>query len=162
MNQTSAARGAETLFSDPLPYLDTASLSSQISFRLRFAQAAVWGDLLAAFKPFGFRPQHYTALTLIASNPDWKQQDIGNALGISRSNLVALIDELVREGLVDRRQNPDNRRSNSLSISPSGTDLLERMDVAQRAHERRLEQTLDGKEQAMLIALLEKLTQLQR
>lgn len=162
MSQTSALLDTGTPASDQHPYLDTASLSSQIGFRLRFAQAAVWSDLLAAFKPFGFRPQHYAALTLIASNPDWKQQDVGNALGISRSNLVALIDELVREGLVERRQNPDNRRSNSLSISPSGADLLERMDVAQRDHERRLEQTLSGREQAMLIALLEKLTQLQR
>jgi len=160
MRQAPALHDNDVASLEAHPYLDAAALSSQIGFRLRFAQAAVWSDLLAAFKPFGFRPQHYAALTLIASNPDWKQQDIGNALGISRSNLVALIDELVREELVERRQNPDNRRSNSLSISSAGVALLERMDVAQRDHEKRLEQALNHQERATLIALLEKLTNL--
>lgn len=160
MSQAPARLNTDTASIEAHPYLDAATLSSQIGFRLRFAQAAVWSDLLAAFKPFGFRPHHYAALTLIASNPDWKQQDIGEALGISRSNLVALIDELVREKLIERRQNPDNRRSNSLSISAHGAALLDRMDVAQREHEKRLEQALDHQERATLITLLEKLTQL--
>lgn len=140
----------------------THSLSSQIGLLLRFAQAAVWGDLLDTFKPFGFRPQHYAALKIIDSQPGCKQQDLGAALGISRSNLVMLIDELVGQKLVERRQNVEDRRSNALHLSARSRALLPELDRAQLAHEKRLADLLDEQEQAHLIHSLRRLSKLRK
>ena len=143
------ARSAEAEFSD--------SMSKQIGLRLRFAQAAVWGDLLRTFKPFGFRPQQYAALKIIASNSGCKQQDLGTALGISRSNLVMLIDELVGQGLIVRNQNLDDRRSNALELSRRGNILMPELDRAQAEHEARIAAVLNANERATLANLLNKL-----
>jgi DNA-binding MarR family transcriptional regulator len=136
------------------------SLSSQIGLLLRFAQAAVWGDLLETFKPFGFRPQHYAALKIVDSRPGCKQQDLGAALGISRSNLVMLIDELVDQKLIERRQNCEDRRSNALHLSARGQALLPELDREQWAHEDRLSAILDDGEKETLVILLRKLGRL--
>ncbi|WP_161626765.1 MarR family winged helix-turn-helix transcriptional regulator [Sphingobium lactosutens] len=138
------------------------SLSSQIGLLLRFAQAAVWGDLLDTFKPFGFRPQHYAALKIVDSKPGCKQQDLGGALGISRSNLVMLIDELVEQKLIERRQNLEDRRSNALHLSARGRALLPELDRGQQAHEGRLASLLEEGEQEILVALLRKLGKLRK
>lgn len=139
----------------------THSLSSQVGLLLRFAQAAVWGDLLGSFKPFGFRPQHYAALKIIESRPGCKQLELGEALGISRSNLVMLIDELVDQKLVERRQNSIDRRSNALSLSGRAKALLPELDQAQFAHETRLARVLTENERDTLVDLLRKLSRLQ-
>lgn len=136
------------------------SLSSQVGLLLRFAQAAVWGDLLDTFKPFGFRPQHYAALKIVDSRPGCKQQDLGSALGISRSNLVMLIDELVDQKLIERKQNAEDRRSNALHLSARGRALLPELDRGQEAHENRLGNLLGEAEQETLVVLLRKLSKL--
>lgn len=140
------------------PHLDSAALSAQIGMKLRFAQAAVWGDLIAAFKPFGMRPQHYAALSIVAASPGCTQQHIGTALRVSPSNLVALIDDLVAQKLVDRCVMPANRRANMLTISALGHARLEQLDLAHRKHQLWLASVLTPDERGQLIALLDKLT----
>ena len=135
-------------------------LSSQVGLRLRFAQAAVWSDLLETFRPFDMRPQHYAALKIIESRPGCKQQDLGDSLGISRSNLVMLIDDLVNPKLIERRQNSEDRRSNALFLSHRGITLLPELDRAQLAHEARLAALLGEEERSQLVSLLRKLTRL--
>lgn len=132
-------------------------LVSQVGFRLRFAQAAVWNDLVATIEPYGLRPQHYAAMITIRSEPGCSQQDIAEMLGIKRQNLVSLIDELTGRGLVDRQQGVDDRRINRLTISIKGQAVLRELDAAHLDHERRIEALLSPDEQRQLIGFLRKL-----
>lgn len=143
---------------NPMP----SSLPLRIGTRLRFAQAVVWGDLPDTFNPFGFRLQHYAASKIIEGNPGYYQQDLGGALRISRSNLVMLIDQLVAQKLIKRRQNSEDRRSNALHLSAHGVALLPELDRAQRAHEERLPAVVDEHEPQALITLLGKPSKLSK
>jgi len=136
------------------------ALVCQVGFRLRFAQAAVWADLVAAFGAYDMRPQHYAALVTIRSEPGCSQQDLAGMLGIKRQNLVSLIDDLARRGLVEREQDADDRRINRLTLSTKGQAFLADLDVAQRDHERRIEALLSLEEQQQLIGFLRKLEKL--
>ena len=135
-------------------------LDDQIGFRLRFALAAVWNDLNAAFKPYDLRPQHFAALRLIATNPGCKQQDIGDALAISKSNIVAFLDGLIRKNLLVRYPNPDDRRSYALHLTQKGNFLLASLDDAQKEHEQRLNQIISDEEAQYLNTILRKLANL--
>jgi DNA-binding MarR family transcriptional regulator len=118
--------------------LAETGLSDRLGFALRFAQSAVWGDLVAAFEPFGLRPGHYSALLMLRARPGCRQQDIGEALRVQRPNLVTMIELLERRGLVARTVNPTDRRSYALHLTEAGAALLDAMDEAHRAHEARL------------------------
>jgi DNA-binding MarR family transcriptional regulator len=120
------------------PLLKAAGLADRLGFQLRLAQAAVWNDLVAALQPFGLRPAHYSALLIVRATPGCRQQDIGDALGIQRPNLVAMIDGLEKRGLLRREVNPADRRSYSLSLTADGLSLTEQADEAHRQHERRV------------------------
>ncbi len=139
------------------PHLEASGLADQVGFGLRFAHAAVWGDLVATLEPFSLRPQHYAALLIISHSPGCKQQDIGEALGLFRSNLVALIDDLTGRGLVTRAVNPDDRRSYALALSEAGAALMPRVNAAHALHGERVAGALRGYDPALLTQMLERL-----
>jgi DNA-binding MarR family transcriptional regulator len=132
-------------------------LASQVGFSLRFAQAAVWSDLVATLEPFDLRPHHYAALLIVAQSAGCKQQEIGEALGLYRSNLVAVIDELSGRGLIRRVVNPDDRRSYALSLTDVGVALMPSINAAHARHCDRLAQALGPHDSALLVEMLDRL-----
>ena len=64
-------------------------------------------------------------LRLLGSNPGLTQQALSDLLGIFPSQLVALLDRLEKRKLVDRRNNPADRRSYLLYLSKQGRKALE-------------------------------------
>ncbi len=138
-------------------HLIATGLASQVGFSLRFAQAAVWSDLVATLEPFDLRPHHYAALLIVAESAGCKQQDIGEALGLYRSNLVAVIDELAGRGLIRRVVNPDDRRSYALSLTDEGAALMPSINAAHAQHRDRLAEALGPHDPDLLVEMLDRL-----
>ena len=53
------------------------------------------------------------------------QQDIANRTGKNKSSVTALIDNLVKKGLIDRSVDPNNRRNNIISLTAAGLAFVE-------------------------------------
>lgn len=54
--------------------------------------------------------------------------ELSTALGISPPAATKAVERLVGKGLVDRREDPDDRRQHPLTITRQGQDLLDRLD----------------------------------
>lgn len=124
---------------------------------MRQASLAVWNDLVTTLATVELKPQSYAALLIIDTSPGCKQQDIADALGIARPNLVALIDALVERGLVERGVNAGDRRSYALTLTDAGRALLDKGRAAHQLHEARLAEALSPAEAAALLASARKL-----
>lgn len=72
--------------------------------------------------PIGLSVQLCGVLNRLAAGPI-SQHDLGDQLGIDRTTMVELIDDLEKKGAVIRRRNPADRRSYALSLTPSGKAL---------------------------------------
>ncbi|NPA31985.1 MAG: MarR family transcriptional regulator [Chloroflexi bacterium] len=59
--------------------------------------------------------------------------DIAQRMGVTNAAASQLLDRLVEQGLVVRRENPADRRSKSVVLTPAGLQVLE---AATRWHER--------------------------
>jgi len=140
--------------------LAQTGLPQNIGFVLRFAQAAVWSDLVKALQPFNVRPVHYSVLLILTAAPGARQQEIGEALSIQRPNLVALIDELEERGILLRQPHPEDRRSHALCLTDEGVALLAKLKRVQQAHERRLNALFSGEERRALLDGLARLARL--
>lgn len=121
------------------------------------ASLAVWNNLVTTLATAGFKPQSYAALLIVDTSPGCNPQDIADALGIARPNLVALIDALVERRLVERGVNAGDRRSYALSLTDAGRALLDKGRTAHRLHEARLADALGADEAAALLAAARKL-----
>lgn len=83
--------------------------------------AARTGQELARrrLSPLGLSVQMCGVLIRLAQGPV-SQHELGEQLGIDRTTVVELIDELEKQGVVVRRRNPDDRRSYLLRLTPHG------------------------------------------
>jgi DNA-binding MarR family transcriptional regulator len=53
--------------------------------------------------------------------------EAADALGVSKANVTGVINRLVVQGFVSRRDNPDDRRSHILSLTEKGRNQVERL-----------------------------------
>src|ERR1700760_1411300 len=79
-------------------------------------------------EPLGLKPPHAGILRVIRQADGLSQQALGEKLGMFPSRLVGVLDELERRGLVERRDNPSDRRSYALHLTDAGRDVCEQID----------------------------------
>jgi DNA-binding MarR family transcriptional regulator len=75
-------------------------------------------------------------------------------MGVAPSRMVAFVDALEERGLMERRQNPDDRRARALFLTPQGRELLERAFAVAVKHEQSLCRELTGEQREHLLDLL--------
>ena len=104
--------------------------------------------------PLKLAPQHAGILRLIGATAGQSQRALGERLGILPSRLVALVDELEARGLVERRDDPDDRRSYALHLTEAGHAMLRDIGRIAREHGESLCAALSEEERQGLAALL--------
>jgi DNA-binding MarR family transcriptional regulator len=57
-------------------------------------------------------------------------RELAKDLDVSESSTTAVVDRLVRQGLVERQSDPGDRRIVRLCLSPAGAELVGRIDSA--------------------------------
>lgn len=98
-------------------------------------------------------PRGYETLCAVVRGDHASQLALARHLGIDRTVMTYLIDDLVEAGLVERRANPADRRQRVVVATEAGerlvaarcaevaeaeADLLRGLDPAERSHFRRL------------------------
>lgn len=131
-----------------------AELSHLTGYNLKRASAVVQADLAGVLTGFGLRAVTYSALRIIVRRPGISQSDVADALGIEKSNLVQLIDDLAGRGLLTRAPVPGDRRRHALMPTDAATRLIEDADGAVAAHEQAVFARLGADEQRELNRLL--------
>ena len=96
-------------------------------------------------------------LRILGASPAITQQALATALGTQPGRLVALVDDLETKGLVERRENPDDRRSYALHLTETGRSTLEAIGRVGREHQQALLAALTEDEQRQLAALLQRI-----
>ena len=129
-------------------------LPGLIGYQLRLAQLAVFGDFAAELKEYDISPGRFGVLVLISANPGMTQSLLAAATQLDRSTMVAVIDQLEKRGLVERRDSPTDRRSNALVLTAEGEKLLKQLKRRVKHHEARIAAAMTPAETETLVALL--------
>jgi DNA-binding MarR family transcriptional regulator len=95
-------------------------------------------------------------LRLLRMSSGISQQELSGRLRIHPSRLVAILDNLERRGLVERRPNPDDRRLYSLNLTGDGGEILGRIGKVAREHQDTLLAALSAEQRVQLSGLLQK------
>jgi DNA-binding MarR family transcriptional regulator len=70
-------------------------------------------------------PRGYQVLSLAASGSCSNQATLASGLGIDRTVMTYLLDDLERAGLVERRPDPADRRARRIVLLPQGRTVLD-------------------------------------
>jgi MarR family transcriptional regulator, lower aerobic nicotinate degradation pathway regulator len=85
------------------------------------------------------------------------QAGLGRRLGIDRSDIVAVLNDLERERFVLRAPDENDRRRNAIRITPGGTHALNTLDDLVNAAQDTLLEPLSPAERGQLNELLQRL-----
>ncbi|MCA9938146.1 MAG: MarR family transcriptional regulator [Anaerolineales bacterium] len=83
---------------------------------------------------------------------------IGDKLGVTTAAASKMIDRLVQQGLVQREEDPDDRRVKNVTVSTAGVEIVQQAVAARQAWLADLTRLVDPAEQAVIIDALQKLT----
>ena len=136
---------------------DFSLLPDLLGYHLRRAQAAVFQDFAASMNGANLTPGQFGVLALIEANAGLSQTRLAQILGIDRSTLVAVIDKLERQGMVERAARPNDRRSHALKLSRQGQGRFEALAQQVKQHEARIARRLSARERRTLIELLRRI-----
>jgi len=108
-------------------HLDLGRLGNFIGFRLRRIQNQLSSAFATESVGHGLRPGEFSALAIISANPGLSQAKLAREVGLDKSAAVAVVDDLERLGMAERRRSPKDRRSHALFSTPGGEAALEKM-----------------------------------
>src|SRR5437868_2253549 len=100
-----------------------AEFAGQLFFRLWRASHT---RVAEALQTIGLTPALFGLLNVLGAREGSIQQELGSAMGIDRSTMVLLIDELEAKGLAKRRPHPVDRRAREVAITAKGRQHLQR------------------------------------
>lgn len=135
------------------PPVHSDSLSFLLS-QLGALSAARFHDVIA---PLGLTPRGYGVLSQVTSDPGPTQQQLADALGIHRNNMVGLIDALEAAGWVERRRDPSDRRAFRISRTPEGAEVTARAGRAIAALDEEFSRTLSTTDAERVVRLLQRI-----
>jgi DNA-binding MarR family transcriptional regulator len=89
----------------------------------------------AAFTDVPGGPRGYQVLAAAARSRPGSQQELASHLGVDRTVMTYLLDDLERAGLIERRPDPADRRARRIAATGRGAALLGDLDYRLRAAE---------------------------
>jgi DNA-binding MarR family transcriptional regulator len=108
---------------DSSPDGGVAEFAGQLLFRLWRASHTRTAE---AFQSVGLTPALFALLNALGTREGATQQQIGADLGIDRSTMVVLIDDLEAKHLAKRRPHPNDRRAREIVMTAKGRHALQR------------------------------------
>jgi DNA-binding MarR family transcriptional regulator len=133
---------------------DVAGNAGYLLSRLGLRSRRLFADAIAEL---GIRPPHFGILVVLAGHDALAQSELADALGVDRGQLVGLLDELEREGLVRRDIDPNDRRRHAVSLTAEGARREAQARRLASAAEQELLAALTAEEQDDLRRLLVRL-----
>src|SRR5215831_12583571 len=142
-----------------------ANPARQLSRRLGFLLAQLGTHAHRRFAErlagLDLHPRYCGMLSHLAACEGQSQQALSIALGIHRSAVVALVDDLEHRGLAVRRRDPSDRRAYTLYLTSPGREVLGDLERIAEEHEAELLTALDASERSQLISLLQRVAESQ-
>lgn len=135
-------------------------LTGYIGYGMKRALSITQADLARVLAGYQLRAVSFSALSIIVAEPGLNQTQLADTLQVERSNLVMIIDELARRGLIIRAPVAHDRRRHALMPTAAGRSLAAAAQRDVTAHERDLFACLTAAERAELQRILKKFRQL--
>jgi len=124
--------------------------------RVRVLWNLLSAKMLEALEPFGLKTGGFSTLALIAANPGCSQTELARALGMDKSAVVPIIDDLEQRGLARRVRSSEDRRRHALVVTEAAAVMMDRMHAAVSAVGRPIRQAMTPEEYRTLLSLLER------
>ena len=132
-------------------------LNSRLGFLLKHAQLNFAESGARALEPLDINGRQLAVLVVLDAAEPLSQLDAAKELGVDRTTMVLLVDDLEHKGLVERRRSPDDRRKNIVGLTAHGKETLVEGERLHQAVEKAFLAELTPIEAELFLRILKKL-----
>ncbi|MYW68265.1 MarR family transcriptional regulator [Streptomyces sp. SID8379] len=109
----------------------TGLLTQRLGYLVKHAHLQLAERLAEALGPYGVHPREVGILSVLAADGEERSQhELAQLIGVDRTTMVAVVDELERKGLVERHRSERDRRRNVVVLTPAGVTCQREADRA--------------------------------
>ena len=132
------------------------ALDTDLVWAIRMISAALRRASAEATETLPGGERGYLVLRALAATEDKPptQLELAGRVGLDKTVTTYLLDDLEGQGLLSRRQNPQDRRARHVILTPEGRSQLQRVRTDLEAAESRLLGELGEQQQGQLRDLL--------
>jgi DNA-binding MarR family transcriptional regulator len=141
----------------PLRPLNVGILPNLLGYNVRRAHMALWRDFNRTVGSGIVRPGIFSLMVLMDENPGIAQIELATQLAIDKATVVGLIRRLQREGWVESRQSPTDRRRQDLYLTPAGRQELSILRRDMLEHEARFTALFTRQELTQFVEFLRRI-----
>ncbi|EOD68611.1 MarR family winged helix-turn-helix transcriptional regulator [Amycolatopsis vancoresmycina] len=132
------------------------AVTRRLGYLLKHAQLRLAELAEPLYAPLGVTGRQLALLALFGAGPAQSQQDGAARLGVDRTTMVALVDELEAKGLVRREVAPGDRRKRLVTLTPEGERVRVAGEEVTRQAEALLLEPLSAEDAERLRAALQR------
>jgi DNA-binding MarR family transcriptional regulator len=147
-----AERNSQSVEAVTPPFRSVAFMLSSLGY----AVSRRFHDVL---RPLELEPGEFALLRAVAANEGEAQNTLAERLSISPSWMVAIVDELEKRGLLERRPHARDRRVRNLHLTAVGKKLLRQAERQAERFDREVAEALSEEERRQLLDLLDRVAE---
>lgn len=132
-------------------------IEKSVGFLLAKAYQRACAMFKEEFDRYDLTPQQFGLLAFLWNEDGLSQAELSSRSQIDRTTIGGIIDRLEKEGLVERRHHPEDRRAYQVYLTPKGKSREEELSTLSVQVIRRVTSPLTEEEHLTLIGLLEKI-----
>lgn len=132
-------------------------IEKSVGFLLAKAYQRACAIFKEEFDSHDLTPQQFGLLAFLWTEDGLSQAELSTRSQIDRTTMGGIIDRLEKEGLVERRNHPADRRAYQVYLTAKGKSLEEELCAVANRVQNKVNAPLTADEQATLIRLLGKL-----
>ncbi|MEZ5231061.1 MAG: MarR family transcriptional regulator [Acidimicrobiales bacterium] len=133
-------------------------MSAEIAEHLEHLSRRMRHTARAQFEPLGITPALARALRIIGrAETPIRMSELADRLRVARRSATSVVDELAERGLVERCDDPNDRRAVTVELSEEGRSLMRELRSRRRNAGAALVRGLSSTDQVALLELLRKL-----
>ena len=132
-------------------------IEKSVGFLLAKAYQRACSLFKEGFDSYELTPQQFGLLAFLWIEDGLSQTELSARSQIDRTTMGGIIDRLEKEGLVERANNPDDRRAFQVFLTARGKSLEDELSSVADRVLIKVNEPLTDKEQKTLVRLLEKI-----
>lgn len=137
--------------------MGTSPLDDDLGFQLVRAAATSTARMRAALESVGLRARSYSTLALAVSPGSLGQRELATRLLLDPSQIVPVIDDLERRGLVERTIDPNDRRGRLIVATDAGRAAFAEAEALVRSSDPASAAGVSAAQRAELLTLLRRI-----
>ena len=135
----------------------TAYLETLTGYNASRAAHTMVSHFMRGVRQFDLRTVDFSVLSVMAHQPGVTSRQLCQLLNVLPPNMVVLLRDLDKRGLIERTPHPTDGRAMGLSLSPSGKLLMKKAEKAASEADAQGTAHLSAAERKTLVRLLQKI-----